>query len=232
MRYCYELEVILENNEAITFLKDNKNIYDIDEFTSRFDSLRSLKMYLEDSLKNKIKDVKLKYTYEQKEKQVKKYMDILYFNDIFDYEDLIFKYSSYLRKRENIDELRRLVYALYSRVSINMRENLIDEVKTNLEAEVRRYLNTYRKKRDCYFWLKKNNIKVRCGNRDIDYKHDTMEEHVSKFYSDDEQMQDVLDKEDLDYLFSIYDLDELRGIRSDLTSSFLVDGLGKDVRKK
>ena len=39
-------------------------------------------------------------------------------------------------------------------------------------------------------------------------------------------------KEDLDYLFSIYDLDELRGIRSDLTSSFLVDGLGKDVRKK
>ena len=39
---------------------------------------------------------------------------------------------------------------LYSKVSVNVKESLIEEIKNDLEIEVTKYLNTYRKKRDIY----------------------------------------------------------------------------------
>lgn len=59
-----------------------------------------------------------------------------------------------------------------------------------------------------------------------------MKEHVSKFESDDTEVDDVLDTLDLDEIFSVYDLEDLKNVRSKLTDKPLVDGLYKDKGKK
>lgn len=232
MKYTYELIVIFNDGDKKVVKKSNKNINEIDEFTSQFSNKSELINHLEDIYDKVIFDVKIKYTYLVNETKTQKTMDIVYKNDVFDTKELIEKYSNYLRRSSNINELRRFVYMLYSRVSVNVKESLIQEIKNDLESEVTKYLNSYRKKRDIYFKLKKDGIKVKNKVIKNDFKHETMKEHVSKFESDDTEVDDVLDTLDLDEIFSVYDLEDLKNVRSKLTDKPLVDGLYKDKGKK
>ena len=59
-----------------------------------------------------------------------------------------------------------------------------------------------------------------------------MEEHVSKFESNNNEIDDILDTLDLDEIFSVYDIEDLKSVRSKLTDKPLVDGLYKDKGKK
>lgn len=232
MKYTYELIAIFDDGDKKVIKKSNKNINEIDEFTSQFNNKSELINHLEDLFDKVIFDAKIKYTYLAGETETKKTLDIVYKNDVFDTNELIEKYSNYLRKSSNINELRRFIYMLYSKVSVNIKESFIEEIRNDLETEVTKYLNSYRKKRDVYFKLKKDDIKVKNKVVKNNFKHDTMKEHVSKFKSDDAKIDDILNTLDLDAIFSVYDLDDLKSVRSKLTDSPLVDGLYKDKGKK
>lgn len=232
MKYTYELIVIFNDGDKKVVKKSNKNINEIDEFTSKFNNKRELINHLEDMLDKVIVDTKIKYTYLVGESKTQKTLDIVYKGDVFDTKELIEKYSNYLRKSSNINELRRFVYMLYSKVSVNVKESLLEEIRNDLDTEVTKYLNSYRKKRDVYFKLKKDGIKVKNKVLNNNFKHDTMNEHVSKFECDNDEIDDILGTLDLDEIFSVYDLDDLKSVRSKLTSMPLVDGLYQDKGKK
>lgn len=232
MKYTYELIAIFNDGDKKVVKKSNKNINEIDEFTSQFNNKRELINHLEDLFDKVIFDAKIKYTYLIGETKTEKTLDIVYKNDVFDTKELIEQYSNYLRKSSNINELRRFIYMLYSKVSVNVKESLIEEIKNDLEIEVTKYLNTYRKKRDIYFKLKKEGIKVKNKVVKNNFKHDTMEEHISKFESDNNEIDDILNTLDLDEIFSVYDIEDLKSVRSKLTDKPLVDGLYKDKGKK
>lgn len=228
MKYTYELIIIFNDGKEKTVKKSNKNILDIDSFTSKFETKRDLIDYFEKEFNKIINDIEIKYTYIKTDVKTEKNLDIVYAHDVFDTKELIDKYSNYLRKNSNINELRRFVYMLYPKVSVNVKESLLLEIKGDLENEVRKYLNSYRKKRDVYFKLKKDSIKTKTKVENNNLKKDTMEEHVSKFKSDNEDINDALNTKDLDEIFALYDIEELRSVRSKLTDKPLVDGLYRE----
>ena len=81
MKYTYELIAIFNDGDKKVVKKSNKNINEIDEFTSQFNNKRELINHLEDLFDKVIFDAKIKYTYLTGVTKTEKTMDILYKND-------------------------------------------------------------------------------------------------------------------------------------------------------
>ena len=102
MKYTYELIAIFNDGDKKVVKKSNKNINEIDEFTSQFNNKSELINHLEDLFDKVIFDAKIKYTYLIGVTKTEKTMDILYKNDVFDTKELIEKYSNYLNANETV----------------------------------------------------------------------------------------------------------------------------------
>jgi len=226
----YELIIYFQNGEGKIIA--NKDIKILDYFTSEFECEKDLIDHFQKDLKVKIKNIKLRYQYKKDNEEKSKTLDIKYANDIYKEDSVKNKYYQFLKQNKKYKI--KFLSKFYPNLNNDMKNITILESENNFNQIFEKYFKeyNYRKYRDAYFELKKNNVDVLKYDelKDSNKKEDSSS-HLKKFTSNSLEIEEVIERGDMDELFSLYDLDELRNIKNTYSDKPLVDGLYQEKKE-